>query len=251
MGNNKLEKVNSVLAVEYRDFLQEILTKIQSARYAMLLSVSKKTLLLYWDIGKAVSKKMQSGGWGQSVVEQLSKDLQTECPGVRGFSARNIWRMKKFYEFYAEILISATVGAELLTNTKSICYNSADVTAELQIAEIANSADATAEILPHIVSEVAWEQNCIIIEKCKDLQRIYFYLRMTKEKGWSRLDLLEKINSNYFENHSLTQNNFEQTIPESLKAQVAFNKYHDLPAEYAKYLPSEAEIIKRLTNFAD
>jgi hypothetical protein len=32
---------------------------------------------------------------------------------------------------------------------------------------------------------------------------------------------------------------------------ATFNKYRDLPAEYAKYLPSEAEIIKRLTNFVD
>jgi hypothetical protein len=100
MKNNKLEKANSVLAVEYQGFLQEILTKIQSARYEMLQSVSKRTLLLYWDIGKAVSKKTKAGGWGQSIVEQLSKDLQTEFPGVRGFGARNIWRMKKFYEFY-------------------------------------------------------------------------------------------------------------------------------------------------------
>jgi hypothetical protein len=64
MGNNKLEKVNSVLSVEYQGFLQEILTKIQSARYEMLKTVSKQTLLLYWDIGKSVSKRMKLGGWG-------------------------------------------------------------------------------------------------------------------------------------------------------------------------------------------
>ncbi|GHU61792.1 hypothetical protein FACS1894123_01690 [Bacteroidia bacterium] len=170
MENNNIEKVNSGL-VEYRDFLQEILVKIQSARYEMLLSVSKQTLLLYWDIGKAVSKKMKSGGWGQSVVEQLSKDLQTEFPGVRGFSARNIWRMKKFYEFYSELLNSAPAGAEISTTTKSISCNSVDATAELQIAETASSADATAEFMPQIVSEVAWEQNCIIISAFRSRNR--------------------------------------------------------------------------------
>lgn len=39
---------------------------------------------------------------GQSVVERLSKDLQIEFPGIRGFSARNIWRMKTFYEVYQD-----------------------------------------------------------------------------------------------------------------------------------------------------
>jgi hypothetical protein len=45
---------------------------------------------------------MNNAGWGKSVVEQLAKDLQQEFPGVRGFSARNIWRIKTFYENYAE-----------------------------------------------------------------------------------------------------------------------------------------------------
>jgi hypothetical protein len=65
------------------------------------------------------------------VVEQLSKDLQTEFPGIRGFSARNIWNMKNFFEFYA-----------------------------------AN------EKLQPLVAEIGWTQNCLILEKCKDIHRI-------------------------------------------------------------------------------
>jgi len=61
----------------YKPFLQDILTKIQRTRYEMLMSVSKQTLLLYWDIGKMVSEKIELAGWGKSVVEQLAKDLQT------------------------------------------------------------------------------------------------------------------------------------------------------------------------------
>lgn len=49
-----------------------------------------------------MSKKVKEEGWGQSVVERLSKDLQIEFPGIRGFSARNIWRMKTFYEVYQD-----------------------------------------------------------------------------------------------------------------------------------------------------
>jgi hypothetical protein len=88
------------LQADYSQFLQDILTKIQSARYDMLQSVSRQTVLLYWEIGKAVSENFQTKSWGKFVVKQLSKDLQTEFPDVRGFSARNIWRMKTFYEYY-------------------------------------------------------------------------------------------------------------------------------------------------------
>jgi predicted nuclease of restriction endonuclease-like (RecB) superfamily len=39
-------------------------------------------------------------GWGKAVVEQLAADLRTEFPGVGGFSASNLWRMKAFFEAY-------------------------------------------------------------------------------------------------------------------------------------------------------
>jgi hypothetical protein len=80
----------------YQPFLMEILGKIKQARYEMLKTVSRQTVMLYWEIGKSVSEKVLSEKWGKSVVEQLSKDLQAEFSGIRGFSARNIWRMKSF-----------------------------------------------------------------------------------------------------------------------------------------------------------
>jgi hypothetical protein len=94
--------MDDIKAISYPPFLEEILSKIQLARYEMLKTVSKQTVTLYWEIGKAVSQKVQQEKWGKSIVEQLSKDLQTEFPGIRGFSARNIWRMKTFYEFYID-----------------------------------------------------------------------------------------------------------------------------------------------------
>ena len=220
---------------DYNHFLQHILTKIQQTRYEMLMSASKQTLLLYWDIGKMVSEKMQSAGWGQSVVEQLAKDLQTEFPGVRGFSARNIWYMKQFAEFYATLGIYATAAAEIETPLIS-----APTVAEIQsdknsaIVVTLNSAATAAELQNYIyelVTNVGWTQNYTIIEKCKDLKQVLFYLRQTKEKGWSKLDLLEKIEQNYFENHVLAQNNFETTVPQTLKAQVAWEFLDDYNIE--------------------
>jgi predicted nuclease of restriction endonuclease-like (RecB) superfamily len=38
--------------------------------------------------------------WGKSVVKNLSEDLQSEFPGIRGFSERNLWNMRNFYLAY-------------------------------------------------------------------------------------------------------------------------------------------------------
>jgi predicted nuclease of restriction endonuclease-like (RecB) superfamily len=231
-----IENSKHFLQTDYSHFLQNILTKIQLARYDMLQSVSRQTVLLYWEIGRTVSEKMQLDGWGKSVVEQLSKDIQTEFPDVRGFSARNIWNMKKFYEFYNAALQSI----EKYTDKNSVTAVALNSVVETQIVE--NSAAMAAlksattvanlqNFLFQLITDVGWTQNCIILEKCKDLNQIVFYLKMTKAKGWSKLDLREKIEKNYFENHALAQNNFEETTPKILKAQVAWEFLDDYNIE--------------------
>jgi predicted nuclease of restriction endonuclease-like (RecB) superfamily len=57
--------------------------------------------LLYWDIGGKIVDNQKKYGWGKAIVETLAKDLQTEFPGVAGYSADNLWRMRKFYLNYA------------------------------------------------------------------------------------------------------------------------------------------------------
>jgi predicted nuclease of restriction endonuclease-like (RecB) superfamily len=51
--------------------------------------------------------------WGQSVVKQLSQDLQTAFPGVSGFSTRNIWYMKNFYAMYCTVKKVQPLVAEI------------------------------------------------------------------------------------------------------------------------------------------
>ena len=135
----------------------------------MLMSASKQTLLLYWDIGKMVSEKIELAGWGKSVVEQLAKDLQTEIPGVRGFSARNIWNMKKFADFYAALGISATTVAEIeVSNISAIVEAEMQSIGNQRTAIVQNSATMAAEIqgcIFELVTNVGRTQNCIIIEK--------------------------------------------------------------------------------------
>ncbi len=78
----------------------EIKQRIRSAQYEALKAVNREMINLYWDIGQIIVTQQQGASWGKSVVEQLAKDLQTEFPGISGFSAANLWRMRLFYESY-------------------------------------------------------------------------------------------------------------------------------------------------------
>ena len=57
---------------------------------------------LYWEIGESIHLKVESLGWGKSVVQTLASDLQTEFPGRNGFSVQNLWLMRQFYSEYRE-----------------------------------------------------------------------------------------------------------------------------------------------------
>jgi predicted nuclease of restriction endonuclease-like (RecB) superfamily len=86
----------------YNAFLSDIKEKIHQAQYEAMKQVNKTLLALYWEIGKSIVEKQQEQGWGKSIVETLSKDLQNEFPGVQGYSSDNLWRMRKFYLHYQE-----------------------------------------------------------------------------------------------------------------------------------------------------
>jgi predicted nuclease of restriction endonuclease-like (RecB) superfamily len=48
-----------------------------------------------------IAERQETSGWGRSVVENLSKDLRREFPGVGGFSVQNLWYMRQFYQEYS------------------------------------------------------------------------------------------------------------------------------------------------------
>ena len=63
-------------------------------------TISKSNEQGKWLFLKQPQKSKAEEKWGNGVVEQVSLDLQNEFPNVKGFSAHNLWNMKKWYSFY-------------------------------------------------------------------------------------------------------------------------------------------------------
>ncbi len=85
---------------EYSSVLEELKAKIKAAQTRAMVAVNRELIELYRDIGKTIFERQQTAEWGSSVVEQLASDLQKSFPGMKGFSSRNIWRMRDFYSTY-------------------------------------------------------------------------------------------------------------------------------------------------------
>jgi predicted nuclease of restriction endonuclease-like (RecB) superfamily len=82
----------------YPQFIERIKSNIRLARLNSLRAINRETVELYYKVGNMLAGKVAGEGWGQSVVVKISQDIQTEFPGIKGFSTSNLWRMKAFFE---------------------------------------------------------------------------------------------------------------------------------------------------------
>ncbi|MFH0799809.1 MAG: PDDEXK nuclease domain-containing protein [Pseudomonadota bacterium] len=87
-------------AADYAEFLEKIKSRVQDARTSASRVVNRELIALYWVIGSDIVEKQEQLGWGRSVVEMLSSDLKNAFPATSGFSARNLWDMRRFYAEY-------------------------------------------------------------------------------------------------------------------------------------------------------
>lgn len=78
----------------------DIIQLIKQSRTNAIKAVNAELINLYWNIGKYISKKIEQSEWGDSVVTELAKFIQTHEPEIKGFSDKNLWRMKQFHETY-------------------------------------------------------------------------------------------------------------------------------------------------------
>lgn len=158
---------------DYGPFLEQIKQRIRTAQTRAALAVSKELLKLYWGLGRDIVTRQQEQGWGQSVIVRLATDLQSAFPGVAGFSARNLERMRAFF----------------LANPQ-----------EDQFATQA-------------VSQIPWGHNIVLFQKVKAPAERLWYAQAALEHGWSRNVLEMQIESRLHERQGKATNNFSRTLP--------------------------------------
>ncbi len=78
----------------------EIVNLIQKAKQKAYAQVNATTIELYWNVGQYISTKTIKENWGKSIVKELAIYIEKIEPNSQGFTARNLWRMKQFYETY-------------------------------------------------------------------------------------------------------------------------------------------------------
>lgn len=91
----------------------DIVQLIKQSRSNAIKAVNAELINLYWSIGGYISEKLELAEWGDSVVSELAKYIQQNEPEIKGFSDKNLWRMKQFYVTYKDFPQLSTLLREI------------------------------------------------------------------------------------------------------------------------------------------
>ena len=142
---------------------QEVVGFITSARDKVYRVANSALIELYWQIGKYISLRIKDAQWGDGVVAQLADYIQQNIPDAKGFSDKNLWRMRQFYDTY-------------------------------------NDTDAK---LSSMMREISWTNNLKIMSRCKSAEERCFYIQLSVSERLTTRELDRQISSGLFERSML------------------------------------------------
>jgi len=269
----------SIKDPDFKQWLVDLKARIRQSQMKAAIKVNDELLRLYWDLGHDIVVRQMDAVWGSGFFEQLSKELKSEFPDMKGFSSTNLNYCKRFYQLYSQDkLIRQQLGDEFHPQ----------VVGELQISEIQNnifhpqvvgklenknlpqivgeiqlSENKENTIRPQVVDEfrndilflIPWGHQRYIIDKCKSVHEALFYVQKTIKNGWSRAVLMNFIEAGLYHSQGKAITNFDRLLPEvqsDLAKEILKDPYNfDLIGLTENYKEKELEdaLVSNITKF--
>jgi len=191
---------NLIKDTEFKQWLINLKVRIRQSQLKAAIKVNDEMLRLYWELGRDIAVRQMDAKWGSGFYLQLSKELKSEFPEMKGFSTTNLKYCKYFYQFYSQ--------------DNQIRPQAGD---ELQAIE-----NDLAIIRPQVVDElgntslflVPWGHQRSIIDKCKSVHEALFYVQKTIKNGWSRAVLMNFMEADLYRSQGKAITNFDRLLPD-------------------------------------
>lgn len=198
---------------EYRDWLTDIKQRIRQAQVKAAVQVNTSLLTFYWELGSEIVERQKSSHWGSGFLKQLSADLMSEFPDMKGFSFNNLQYVKRWYLFYTGGLSNLAAGCghiEQQVDSKSA--EKSDLQNVAQAVPHLDDGSIQQQAVNKLV-QIPWGHNRVIISKCKDVTEALYYVNKTFENNWSRNVLTHQIESGLYHREGKAVTNFSTTLP--------------------------------------
>ena len=212
--------VNTTEYAELSNAVQAIKGAILQSQQRALAAINQEQLALYYGIGRFVSMNTRNKNWGKGFIEAVSEQLRKELPGLRGFSAASLRKMRTFYEEWQMLSDNSFVETNKLVDIES---NSFVGTNELPIVQF--KIDANFPIVAFM--NIGFTHHYAIISKVKDIEQRKFYIQFAADTKAKVEDLEQIINNDLYSHQGKLPNNFKKTIPDQLQAYRAITMFKD------------------------
>lgn len=197
-----------------------LLQQVNAAR-----QVNAVQLTLYYSVGKFVSENSRSGYWKKGAIDYISRRLQEQLPGLRGFSATNIKQMRLFYEAWSGY--GERTSDEIHQIENAYVTKSSDASDDLagagnNIMRLRDYGMSTEEF-----NSISFSHHCAILNKVKKVPERVFYVRLSAAERLSLSQLKSAIASDTYSHLGQMPNNFVQTLSDSRSALKAVEMFRD------------------------
>ena len=212
--------INTTEYAELSNAVQAIKHAILQSQQRALAAINQEQLALYYGIGRFVSINTRNKNWGKGFIEAVSEQLRKELPGLRGFSAASLRKMRTFYEEWYILSDNSFVETNKLANNE---HNSFVGTNELPSVQF--KIDANFPIAAFM--SIGFTHHYTIISKVKDVEQRKFYIQFAADTKAKVEDLEQLINDDLYSHQGELPNNFKKTISDQLQAYRAITMFKD------------------------
>ena len=138
------QKMNKTTMLDFAEDVRVIKAAILKSRYVAARLANAEMLKLYFAIGAYVSRNSREGRWGTGAVDEISRLLQKELPGLRGFSAQNMRNMRQFFEEWGAPAICSPLASEIQLKSSFEAPGNDILAIRQPLASELNATDANA-----------------------------------------------------------------------------------------------------------
>lgn len=200
-----MSKGLTIIDKDYTRWVEDLSVRYRQSQIKAAVRVNQELLKYYWELGRDIEEMHVEERWGQSVIKNLSVDLQLKNPNSTGLSRTNIYYAKKFYLLYSQYLkvVPQVVG-------------------QLENGKAQQAVKDSPEIVPQPVGQleemlfsIPWGHHRYLIDRYgTEPAKAFFYVKKTMQEGWSRDVLLNFMDSGLYEREGKALTNFTRTLPD-------------------------------------
>ena len=217
----KEEKNNKVITNDVMgNAVQVIKAAILESQQRAIKAINQEQLALYYGIGRFVSANTRNKNWGKGIIEAISEQLRKELPGLKGFSAPSLRKMRTFYEEWRGLSNNSFVETNKLKNDEN---NSFDETNKIPTVNF--SIDGHFPIAAFM--NIGFSHHYAIVSKVKDVEQRKFYIQFAADTKAKVEDLERMIDDDLYNHQGNLPNNFKKTIPDQLQAYRTITMFKD------------------------